>query len=56
MYGVRVHEWPSGRVLHTFAGHTGPITALVFSAEGKTLASGSQDCTVLLWDLTTIGK
>jgi WD40 repeat protein len=50
-YAVRVHDWPSGQVLHTFTGHTGPVTALVFSADGKTLASGSQDSTVILWDM-----
>ena len=31
-------------------GHTEPIETLVFSHDGKTLASGSQDGTVLLWD------
>jgi WD40 repeat protein len=49
--GVRVHDWPSGRVRHTFVGHRTPVTALGFSPDGKTLASGSQDTTVLLWDV-----
>src|SRR5262249_50986860 len=47
VYGVRVYEWPTGKVLHTFSGHAGPVTALVFSADGKTLASGSSDCAVI---------
>jgi WD40 repeat protein len=52
MFSVKVHEWPSGRVLHTFTGHHAPISAIAFSPDGKTLATGSHDATVLLWDLS----
>jgi hypothetical protein len=52
--GVRIHEWPSGKVLHTFKGHPSQITALTFSADGKRLASGSFDSTVLVWDMEAV--
>ena len=40
----------NGSNLGTLSGHTEPITTLVFSHDGETLASGSNDGTVLLWD------
>lgn len=52
-YGVRVYDWPPGKAAtHTFMGHLGPINGLRFTADGKALATGSQDTSVLLWDLT----
>ena len=36
--------------LGTVSGHTNDIKTLVFSHDGKTLASGSEDGTILLWD------
>ena len=40
----------TGHKLLSLPGHTEPIEILKFSHDGKILASGSQDGTVLLWD------
>ena len=32
-------------------GHGADVDALVFSPDGRTLASGSDDGTILLWDV-----
>ncbi|VUC21013.1 unnamed protein product [Clonostachys rosea] len=34
-------------------GHSGEISCLAMSLDGKRLASGSHDCTIRLWDMTT---
>jgi WD40 repeat protein len=51
-YGVRVYDWATQKALHTFIGHVGPVNAMRFSPDNKFLASGAQDTSVLLWDLS----
>ncbi len=47
---VDLIDLESGRKLLSLPGHTEPIEILKFSHNGKVLASGSQDGTVLLWN------
>jgi WD40 repeat protein len=55
-YGVRLYDLALRRPTHTFIGHAGPVSALRFSPEGHTLASGAQDTSVILWDVGNLGK
>jgi WD40 repeat protein len=50
---ARVWEVGTARVARQFTGHRGRINALAFSADGKQLATASEDSTVLVWDLST---
>jgi WD40 repeat protein len=49
---IRVFERGTWKQLHAWPAPAGGTTALAFSPDGKTLASGHQDTTILLWDLT----
>jgi hypothetical protein len=49
---VRVLETATGKERICFAGHFGQVWALTFSPDGRRLASGSEDTTILVWDVT----
>ena len=47
---IKLWNVDTGKSLGTLSGHTEPIKTLVFSHDGKILASGSQDGTILSWN------
>src|SRR5262245_37335677 len=50
---VSILDAQTQKVLVKFVGHTDDVTALVFSADGKTLVSGGKDRAVGFWDVAT---
>lgn len=47
---VQVYEVATGKEIARFQAHEGPAT-LAFSDDGATLITGSEDSTILIWDL-----
>jgi WD40 repeat protein/DNA-binding SARP family transcriptional activator len=52
---VAVHDLRTGRVDRTIGGHTAPISALAFAADGDRLLTTAADGTARMWDLTVAG-
>ena len=57
-YGGTFQLWDArtGELLSTHSGHTNKINSLAFSSDGKTLATGGADGTILLWDWEKIAS
>ena len=53
---VRLWDVENAKFLKTLTGHARPIYSVSFSPDGKTLASGSSDGTLLLWDMSDYTK
>jgi WD40 repeat protein len=56
-HAIHVWEAASGKERARFHGHNGAeiyssLTSLSFAADGRRLASGSRDSTILIWDVT----
>lgn len=51
--GIWFYDVQTGKEIDLFVGHTGHITNVNFSLNGKTLASVSDDATIGLWNVET---
>ena len=51
---VRLWDAMTGHAIATLTGHTHAVRSVAFSPTDDTLASGSEDGTVLFWDLTWV--
>jgi WD40 repeat protein len=48
---IMLWEVETGKLLHTFEGHTSMVTTIVVSQDGMMFLSGAGDGTIRLWDL-----
>lgn len=51
---VLLLETATGEIVGELRGHTGPVTAVTFSDDGRYLLSGALDATLRLWDVADL--
>lgn len=52
-YSAKVYNLEKKQQCLELKGHKGQVAAIAFSPDGETIATGSWDCTVKLWDAAT---
>jgi WD40 repeat protein len=50
---LKIWDAKTGKLVANLKGHTATVTCLTWTAEGKTLISGSGDCSIRTWNTTT---
>jgi COMPASS component SWD3 len=53
---VKVWDTGTGKLIHTFEGHLAGISTVAWSPDGETIASGSDDKSIRLWNVLTVGS
>ena len=51
---VRVWDLATGREVRRFEGHLGQVIAIAFTPDGRSVVSGSEDATALVWDVSDL--
>jgi WD40 repeat protein len=55
-HGIHLWKVATGQELGPLQGHHGHILSLAFASDSRTLISGSQDTTALIWDVSSFVK
>ena len=48
---IKITDAASGKLLHTFEGHTSHVLSVAFNRDGSTLTSGGADNTIRFWEV-----